>query len=182
MSMCGIDEVDEAYTSLKLDLAGNIRVHEIEFIMEKYRFKENRKASVRAATPGVRGLKLLNELGTLGEINKRKVENLIVLLNDCWDNQDEMEQKIWNFVLLRDGRLQHEEPRKETQKQTPSVSDMKDNETKTTKDCVICMDAEMETTLVPCGHYCCCMNCAKLLDKCPICRSYIVNIQRTYSS
>lgn len=174
-------EIGNAYIDLKLDLARNVRVSEIEFIMEKFKFKENRKASVRAAVPGVRGLKLLNELGSLGMINKRNIEDLMVLLNDCWDNQDEMEKKIWNFALLRDGRLQREEEsRKETQKPAPSVSDMKHNET--TTECIICMDTEREAVLIPCGHYCCCMACATTLSKCPVCRRHIEKIQRTYTS
>lgn len=59
-----------------------------------------------------------------------------------------------------------------------------------TSECVICMDSPVSTVYdsifnvtsslfkcqiihVPCGHYCCCMNCSSPLQECPLCRSLI---------
>lgn len=38
--------------------------------------------------------------------------------------------------------------------------------------CIICMDAPKTLVLVPCGHYCVCIECVEpLKKKCPLCRS-----------
>ena len=36
--------------------------------------------------------------------------------------------------------------------------------------CVICMDEKATHAIVPCGHQCLCLDCAGLVDKCPMCR------------
>lgn len=47
------------------------------------------------------------------------------------------------------------------------------------KDCVICMNAERNTTVLPCRHMCMCYDCAQAIKvqasqaKCPICRNEI---------
>ena len=51
------------------------------------------------------------------------------------------------------------------------------------KKCVICMDAKIDTVCVPCGHRCLCVECSDLImkqKKCPICRSNIDQIIKTY--
>ena len=54
-------------------------------------------------------------------------------------------------------------------------------EDETNNDCCICLDADKDCVFIPCGHYYCCMNCAKLIDKCPICRNFISNkINKSY--
>lgn len=41
-------------------------------------------------------------------------------------------------------------------------------------ECVICMDEKCEVVFIPCGHMCCCQECAnKELDCCPMCRGSI---------
>ncbi len=45
-------------------------------------------------------------------------------------------------------------------------------------DCCICMDVEKDVVFAPCGHYCCCKQCALQIKfdcgaKCPICRGHI---------
>ncbi len=66
----------------------------------------------------------------------------------------------------------------------------KDPETKKDKDdfdldgeeCVICMDNPKNATLIhgDCGHTVCCMDCAKTLEICPICRRKIDNVIRNF--
>ena len=50
--------------------------------------------------------------------------------------------------------------------------------------CVVCLDDIRSHLLVPCGHHCACMDCAKLLvqkgDPCPICRKQIESIVRVF--
>lgn len=37
--------------------------------------------------------------------------------------------------------------------------------------CKICFEAEVDALFLECSHFCCCMNCARSLDACPICRT-----------
>jgi hypothetical protein len=178
--------IQDAYVTLKLELAKDMKADGIDYLMNKFRLRENRKATVKHASPGTRGLKLLNELGILGKINKRNVEDLIESLRDCWANPDDMEELICDFDQFRDGH-RPEIKKKETPTRTTTTTTTK---TKTesmgteesTQNCVVCMDADRGTTLVPCGHYCLCIDCASDVDTCPMCRSHIDNVVRTYSS
>ena len=47
-------------------------------------------------------------------------------------------------------------------------------------DCVICLSAERDTTVLPCRHMCMCSGCAAALktqtNKCPICREEIESL------
>ena len=52
------------------------------------------------------------------------------------------------------------------------------------KECIICMDQPKGVVYSPCGHYCCCRNCAETISKnsnsilgeCPMCRGKIEHI------
>ena len=39
--------------------------------------------------------------------------------------------------------------------------------------CKICLDAQLATAFIPCGHAVCCMACSSRIQLCPICRSKI---------
>eukprot|EP00639_Heterosigma_akashiwo_P036542 CAMPEP_0194723210 /NCGR_PEP_ID=MMETSP0296-20130528/14251_1 /TAXON_ID=39354 /ORGANISM="Heterosigma akashiwo, Strain CCMP2393" /LENGTH=81 /DNA_ID=CAMNT_0039626533 /DNA_START=97 /DNA_END=339 /DNA_ORIENTATION=+ len=47
-------------------------------------------------------------------------------------------------------------------------------------ECAVCMDAQKDTLIAPCGHVCCCNTCATILqareDSCPVCRGQIEGI------
>lgn len=45
--------------------------------------------------------------------------------------------------------------------------------------CCVCKDAEISATLCPCGHLTC-IDCAKRLTECPLCRKQIQTVQRIY--
>eukprot|EP00475_Leptophrys_vorax_P003413 TRINITY_DN12013_c0_g1_i1.p1 TRINITY_DN12013_c0_g1~~TRINITY_DN12013_c0_g1_i1.p1 ORF type:complete len:502 (+),score=25.50 TRINITY_DN12013_c0_g1_i1:121-1626(+) len=53
-------------------------------------------------------------------------------------------------------------------------ADEEDDDEVDGKDCVICLSAPRDTTVLPCRHMCMCADCAKVLryqtNKCPICR------------
>lgn len=43
-----------------------------------------------------------------------------------------------------------------------------------TAECVVCLDLQCEVIFLPCGHLCCCSNCANMVSsECPMCRSII---------
>ncbi|XP_041370861.1 baculoviral IAP repeat-containing protein 2-like [Gigantopelta aegis] len=46
--------------------------------------------------------------------------------------------------------------------------------------CKVCMECQIQVTFVPCGHLVCCGQCALVLDECPICRTGISGMVRTY--
>ncbi|KAL4232792.1 E3 ubiquitin-protein ligase mib2 [Mactra antiquata] len=48
--------------------------------------------------------------------------------------------------------------------------------------CKICMEREVNTTLLPCGHLVSCEECAKKLKECPICKKKIVGTIKTFMS
>ena len=49
-----------------------------------------------------------------------------------------------------------------------------------TRECVICMEADIQVVFVPCGHIVCCASCAEHQQACPTCRADIVQRVRTY--
>ena len=48
--------------------------------------------------------------------------------------------------------------------------------------CDVCMDAKKDTVLEPCGHLCVCSICAKVLDKCPVCRTEKIATRKIFIS
>ncbi|KAJ8303475.1 hypothetical protein KUTeg_019871 [Tegillarca granosa] len=46
--------------------------------------------------------------------------------------------------------------------------------------CRVCMDAEISTVLIPCGHIVCCNGCALQLTECPLCRTGIQIAQKAF--
>jgi len=53
--------------------------------------------------------------------------------------------------------------------------------TNTDNNCIICFDNIKTTAFIPCGHLCCCFNCADNCNlKCPICRTENKTIQKIY--
>ena len=52
--------------------------------------------------------------------------------------------------------------------------------------CVICLGAEREVIILPCGHVCVCATCADTLlargDTCPVCRGPIRTVMPAYLS
>ncbi|KAG8192761.1 hypothetical protein JTE90_009781 [Oedothorax gibbosus] len=48
--------------------------------------------------------------------------------------------------------------------------------------CKVCLDEQFNVLFEPCGHVATCMDCAKCLQKCPICRCFITKKRRIYMS
>ena len=46
--------------------------------------------------------------------------------------------------------------------------------------CKICMENEASVAMLPCGHLCCCTDCAPAMRKCPICRQFVKGTVRTW--
>lgn len=53
----------------------------------------------------------------------------------------------------------------------PTTEMLKENEKlREERTCKVCMDAEVNTVFLPCGHFVCCAECSHQLQTCPICR------------
>nr|XP_020666678.1 E3 ubiquitin-protein ligase XIAP isoform X1 [Pogona vitticeps]XP_020666679.1 E3 ubiquitin-protein ligase XIAP isoform X2 [Pogona vitticeps] len=50
------------------------------------------------------------------------------------------------------------------------------------KLCKICMDKTISVVLIPCGHLVACEDCAKAVDRCPLCCTVITKRQKIYTS
>jgi len=50
------------------------------------------------------------------------------------------------------------------------------------RTCKVCMDREINTVFLPCGHLVCCESCAKSLSNCPICRGVVRGTVKTFLS
>ncbi|KAH0542586.1 hypothetical protein FGG08_002994 [Glutinoglossum americanum] len=46
--------------------------------------------------------------------------------------------------------------------------------------CQICYEGEMDSLFYDCGHVCACVECAKQLENCPVCRKAIVSVVKIY--
>lgn len=48
--------------------------------------------------------------------------------------------------------------------------------------CSVCLDAQINCTFLPCGHLCACLECAKKVNDCPICRRHIHKRVKTFKA
>ncbi|XP_061192111.1 baculoviral IAP repeat-containing protein 2-like [Saccostrea echinata] len=46
--------------------------------------------------------------------------------------------------------------------------------------CKICLENDASIAMLPCGHLCCCPDCAPAMRKCPICRQFVKGTVRTW--
>lgn len=60
----------------------------------------------------------------------------------------------------------------EAMESIPSESP-KHQTTEMATECVICMEFECKIIFLPCGHLCCCDQCEKSIQMCPMCRALI---------
>lgn len=51
---------------------------------------------------------------------------------------------------------------------------------RSTMQCHVCLDREIQVAILPCGHACSCGVCAPGLDRCPVCRGHCVEKKRIY--
>jgi hypothetical protein len=102
---------------------------------------------------------------------------------------EEREQLIAAFGLNQqagheeDGEISAKDEELETLRLQEKDLNIKLEEATEKLKCKICMDRDMATVFQPCGHFCCCQECAKSIKRdpdrdrrrCPICKSKIEN-------
>ncbi|XP_063445445.1 baculoviral IAP repeat-containing protein 2-like [Mytilus trossulus] len=67
---------------------------------------------------------------------------------------------------------------------TASITSLKE-ENQNLRDqqtCKICLEEPVSIVFLPCGHLASCVNCASMLRRCPICRTFIKGTVKTYLS
>jgi hypothetical protein len=131
--------------------------------------KENNKLRVRIISPGYS-----SEANCQFPRDIRK-ENCEYLVPESDVKFSEMRCKF--FYRIGKKNIQIVDPL-----QTGSSQDFKGLKIygdETQKECCICLsDNVTDTTMkfvifAPCGHYCCCVQCAQQVKKCPMCRAMI---------
>ena len=76
-------------------------------------------------------------------------------------------------------------PNKNTRKESKKEDEELIEENKRLRDerlCKICADKELGVVFIPCGHLVTCTTCAASLNSCPVCRSTITSLVKTYLS
>ena len=77
---------------------------------------------------------------------------------------------VWMYLIRN-----HED--EEEDEEEDSMLDMRvDIAVPDTLECIICMEGMKEVMMEPCGHVCCCRNCAMAMRnnnrlRCPVCRA-----------
>lgn len=93
--------------------------------------------------------------------------------------QREQDRKLQEArALLQEERNQLEKNHEQIDKLLSRVS--KEKRPPKEGECIICMDADMNTAIAPCGHMCSCYECAINIQKCPMCRGVVANVMKIY--
>jgi hypothetical protein len=72
-----------------------------------------------------------------------------------------------------------ERRKNEEKKESDGKKEEKDSEENL---CKICFESQIDSVIIPCGHYAICNGCTKGLNSCPICRNPIAQIVKTFKS
>lgn len=86
------------------------------------------------------------------------------------------------LVIAEIGEVKKEKAAAEAAAAGGAGEKMDEAEPEDEKACKICFVNPIDSVLLNCGHLCCCMECGGALDQCPICRSPIAKIVRTFLS
>lgn len=112
-----------------------------------------------------------------------KIDNLID------DYLDKINSRYNDEFILSDSDDEYEEVKFKTDDYILSDYE-KDLETainlsmkkKIDNQCIICCDNNINVAFIPCGHFACCLYCAKKCkNQCPICRKNYKSLQKIYT-
>merc|ERR1719431_1617638 len=87
---------------------------------------------------------------------------------------DKHEESFQSLPLLPANSAEKEKPDTDLESENARLKEQ--------RTCKICMDGEVGVVFLPCGHLCCCVNCAPALKDCPVCRTKIQGTVRTFLS
>jgi len=69
---------------------------------------------------------------------------------------------------------------REVEKVTPGEGGVRRSFGEEKYSCKICFTQESDAAFLPCGHNCCCIECAHKCNQCPICRLHIIEVIKIY--
>lgn len=114
---------------------------------------------------------------------------IVIMLQTCETNPNRVQSQstFATFKSNGDGTLSAAVVKQKIQVQGNAYElqeifgiDQGQNDAENSKECVICMSAPKDTTVLPCRHMCMCSDCAKVLryqtNKCPICRCAVESL------
>jgi len=119
---------------------------------------------------------------------KKKTDTKEEKKNDNNNEQKKDEQKSRNDKEKEEQTVEQEKKKKKgrqaqkEQKEQNPVQQKDDEPSE--KVCIICLDKDVDTALVNCGHLSFCQDCSRDLvgKECPICRSIVITTVRIYQS
>lgn len=109
---------------------------------------------------------LLNNVNNMFIIPSNPIQNQ---QNNNNDQEDEGQQNNDQNVVVNNPQQEENQP----------------NEENNQNECKICYDSKVDTVFIPCGHMCACHACAvnvltKFQKQCPICKTVVSNVVKTY--
>ena len=114
-------------------------------------------------------------------IDNQNLQNYIANEGEFVGNRDQQINAISVALELKEEELNQIGIRlNETEKKSKEFSEKIHEQ----KLCKLCMVEDVSTVFLPCGHLCCCNNCANLpvVKNCPICRVAIQKSIKVYQS
>ncbi|EKX32919.1 hypothetical protein GUITHDRAFT_98480 [Guillardia theta CCMP2712] len=112
---------------------------------------------------------------------------IVIMLQTCDENAHRVQSQstFATFKSNADGSLSVAVIKQKIQVkgnayELQEIYGIEQNDAENSKECVICMSAPKDTTVLPCRHMCMCSDCAKVLryqtNKCPICRCSVESL------
>lgn len=122
----------------------------------------------------------IQDLRDLCDIDKLTTKQLkTILIRNCVDYRGAIEKEELRAkarILWFDYNARREMRRASNKHRShESLDDIEEK-----KLCKICMEREIDSVLLECGHMLSCVNCGKQLAECPICRQMVTRCVRTF--
>jgi hypothetical protein len=163
------------------DMVGHIKV-EKDLRVEEYYVNPLTKMReglfcVRDQDSGMRGEYKEDKAHGITTITQGKESKLQIYDNgDLLDEMDTEFVPVWTMSMdPQDVRVNmfRKQQAKETKEDLPSITRM--------GQCLICMEREIKTVLLPCGHLVACGVCVQKIGHCPKCRAFVAEVHSIFA-
>lgn len=125
----------------------------------------------------------IKDLRDLSEINNLGAKQLkTILTRNCVDYKGIFEKEVLREKVMLLWIDYNESLARRRAKNSGQTTRSQDDLNEISEDqvCKICMEREINSVLLDCGHLVTCVECGKKLAECPICRQNIVRVARTF--
>ena len=87
---------------------------------------------------------------------------------------------LYPYLPIKNNNISNINKDNDKDKDKKNVHDKDDGDENENMKCVICLENDKSFLFMPCKHVCCCENCSKNLNQCPICRNKIESSFKIY--